>query len=227
MSSAVRWLRNPAVLFPAPIAAILLLLLNVAEVDVYVGGMPEPPKDPPTADMGLPLGLSRELVCECACEHCRHQARVESAATIYKVIDADGWYRLFWCGDDTYYFDDVSYFLNALENRTWKEASGVRILYIVYERACSEDKPRHACSTGIPARVKLQYRLVLGGIPPVPGGRLTDPKGLIELPAAMAGDAIRPYYGHFRGEPIGSLLALGWVLDKAPEVEYEPCSCGR
>lgn len=227
MSSAARWLHEPAAILPALAAAILLLILNLSEADIYVGGLPEPPKEPPSADMGLPPGLSREVVCDCACEHCHHLARVESAATLYKVVDADGWYRLFWSGDDTYYFDDLSYFLNALENRTWKEASGVRILYIVYQRGCPEDEPQHACSSEIPVRVRLQYRLALGGMPSVPGGRLTDPRGMIELPAALPGDAIRPYYGYFRGEPIGAALSLGWALDAAPQVEYGPCSCGR
>jgi hypothetical protein len=227
MNSAARWLRNPAAIL-APLAAIVfLLLLNLSEVDVYVGGTPEPPKDPPSTDIALPLNLSREAVCECACEHCHHLARVESAATVYKVVDADGWYRLFWAGDDTYYFDDVSYFLNALENRTWKEAAGRRVLHILYEKSCPEEEPRHACSTEIPVRVTLTYRLVLGGVPAVPAGRLTDPRGMIELPIAMPGEALRPYYGHFRGETVGALLALGWVLDTAPEVEYGPCSCGR
>jgi len=227
MNSGAKSLLKPAVWAPSLAAVIGILALNLSETDFYFGGTTEKPTDPPPLTMGLPPGISREVVCPCACEHCHHLARVESAATIYQIDDADGWYRLFWAGDDTYYFTDVSYFLTALENRTWRQATGWRVLVIAFERSCPEEEPRHECSKETLSRVTLTYRLVLGGPGAVPSMPMTDPKGLATLPAALPGEAMRLYEGHFRGESQAAVLTLGWVLDGPPRVEYASCACGR
>jgi len=80
----------------------VVLWLNLKEPDLYdhaLAGEPAGPVNQETPKW-LPEGvaLSENLL----------KVRVE---------DGDGWYRLFWAGSETYWFDDAAYFAGALVNR--------------------------------------------------------------------------------------------------------------
>lgn len=217
--------RFEAVAFPILSLVIVFLLLNLGETDTYLFGSEEP-LEPVAFSRGIEhLAPTREVVCKCACEHCHHIARVTSAVAVFRVVDSDGWYRLFWAGDDVYYFNDLSYFLTALENRTWREADGILSVTIDYEKNCPPWEPEHECESRIPVRVRLEYHLAIEGQQaPVPG-TATGPEGRVRFPRWIP-EALRRFEAVFRGKVYRETVSVGWVLDESSiQVEYGPCRC--
>lgn len=211
------------------LAALLALLwLNLQESDVYFEGTDEPVRPASAGGWEPPAGLTPEYRCGCeACGAeggCVYAARVLDAASVYRVVDGDGWYRLFWAGDDTYYFADVSRFLSAMENRSWSRAEGVRRYDIAYERRCSYSGGEHACADPVPVRVRLAYTLVLG--PPPAAEPIRD--GPLEIPTWLP-DAARSYETVYRDRVLSSVVTVGWVLAERDGVSIDraPCRCPR
>ncbi len=89
--------------------AAVVLWLNLKEPDLYDHALAGEPAGPVNQDtpQWLPEGveLSENLL----------KVRVE---------DGDGWYRLFWAGSETYWFDDAAYFAGALVNRYSRMVDG-------------------------------------------------------------------------------------------------------
>jgi hypothetical protein len=88
--------------------AAVVLWLNYREPDIYLYALDGPPSEPlHESPPGWFPAVDELTECRIVC----------------RVDDHDGWYRLFWAGTDTSWFDDASYFGAALVNpsaRTWE-----------------------------------------------------------------------------------------------------------
>lgn len=102
--------------------AIVLLVLNLRERDLYLEGKSAPPPGPVNLD---PTDATLSwLSLTTVHDGCEHKLEILENHRWMRIRDHDGWYRLFWAGDDLYYFDDPSPFGVALGNPTAREASG-------------------------------------------------------------------------------------------------------
>ena len=121
-------------------STIVLLILNLRERDYYPGGTPTPPAGPGPEDTAI-LGILPSI------EHdgCIHTAEFSENRRWLRVRDRDGWYRLFWAGDDFYYFDDVAAFHHALGNKTACDPSGEWSIFVTY-------RPPSGCVRGAESR---------------------------------------------------------------------------
>jgi hypothetical protein len=103
-AAVVPWIASSLLAFAA-----VVLWLNLKEPDLYDHALPGEPAGPVNQETPkwLPEGveLSENLL----------KVRVE---------DGDGWYRLFWAGSETYWFDDAAYFAGALVNRYSRMVEG-------------------------------------------------------------------------------------------------------
>lgn len=117
--------------------AIVVLVLNLRERDDYLDGRPDPPAGPINVDSddGALAWLPRTI------EHdgCVHRAEFLENLRWLRLRDRDGWYRLFWAGDETYYYDDPSPFNAAMKNPTSCDPSGEWKISVAYRAAnCPE-----------------------------------------------------------------------------------------
>mgnify|MGYP001598220482 CR=1 FL=1 len=142
---------------------VLILYLNLRERDFYADGQANQPKGPVNVepnDGGLPwLPLHEEH------DGCVHSAEFTENHSWCRVRDHDGWYRLFWAGDEVYYFEDPSPLHQAMLNPTARDATGEWRIAVTY-------RPPPTCSR--PATT-LRFRLALevgdAAIPPDPPDR--------------------------------------------------------
>jgi hypothetical protein len=90
-----------------------LLVLNLRERDHFVMGSLEAvdAHDPP-----LPPSWSHE-----ACEHPLELLESKGRLTLR---DRDGWHRLFWAGDETYYYQELTHLAAELANPTASDPRG-------------------------------------------------------------------------------------------------------
>lgn len=102
--------------------AVVLLALNLRERDLYLEGKPHPPPGPLNLDPTD--GTLSWLTLTTEHEGCVHTLELLENHRWLRIRDHDGWYRLFWAGDDLYYFDDPSPFNIALGNPTARDPSG-------------------------------------------------------------------------------------------------------
>jgi hypothetical protein len=196
-------------------AVILLLLLNLSEVDYYPGALSEPPiREGPT---GAPPGASEAAA---GCHHGRHPLKEAVGAATFRVVDRNGWYRLFWASDVALHFDDPAMFLAALENDTCAEPSGEWRVTLRYRDECRTPWPVLFCAGEIPREVRLLYRATLVDQVPDSFDLASDERGLIRYPLKVLG----------AGREIGRLgktQFILWELQGRPQVTYGPCGCGR
>ncbi len=132
-----------------------LLLLNLSEKDYFPYAKTEPPAGP--INLPAPTWLPDTISHPCTlCGVCEHKLEVKESHCVLKLHDHDGWYRLFWAGDDTWYYGDPSYFAAALSDPggavvegTWRIQG--RYLSPAHDHACGR-------ASGI-AGFDLLYRL--------------------------------------------------------------------
>jgi hypothetical protein len=159
-----------ALLLPASLAVVALLLaLNYLEPDVYPEGSPVPPPPGPNVDAGDPF--LRQILPETfthgcdLCGPCAHPVELVEARREASLTDHDGWYRLFWAGDDTYWYDDPVFLVQGTTRRTAGPVQGRFTIRARTGPAAHGRKPPHPCGE-IPAEIDLEYDLGLAETPP-------------------------------------------------------------
>ena len=126
---------KPALFWPLTAllgAAIVILVLNLLERDVYEHGElapPPPGSNVPDDDALFTRLFPREFVHTCAtCGECRHPYEIVENRRAMSLRDRDGWYRLFWARDETYHYDDPVYLAAGYQNRTAEDPSGTWLI---------------------------------------------------------------------------------------------------
>lgn len=202
-----------------PAAAIALLLLNIFERDIYEFGRRRPPKD-----RSVPLitqVLPERLVHACtACGECTHPIEVLESRRLLSIRDRDGWYRLFWAADETYYYEDPVHFAAEFANATAQEPRGDWTIRARIGPATHAAASPHECGT-IPGIVELEYRLTVAEEPPE------------ERSASAAGSPLKisdtfPLLSYRYDVPHRpSMLHFIWKLARPPRIDAVPCRCAK
>lgn len=113
-------------LLAALTAAAILLALNYFEPDTYENFTPPPSGANVDKDDGLLWRVLPEAFVHPAPDgkQCRHPMELVESRRVMSLTDHDGWYRLFWAGDDEYHFDDPVFLVAAMNKRTSGAAQG-------------------------------------------------------------------------------------------------------
>lgn len=161
--------------------AALLLTLNVLEPDRYLHGLEAPTEADQTVDP--PPWMPAVLAHPCAdCGPCLHELRLDECRIDARILDEDGWYRLFWAGDETYHYADPAYFSGELKNGSARAAGGEWVIAGRYEPMF--DCGPHACPSA-PAPFRLTFRLRLSDLDPDAHVPLLDASGSFAVPTAF------------------------------------------
>lgn len=114
------------VLLAALTAAALLLALNYFEPDTYENFVPAPSGPNVDKHDGLLWRVLPEAFLHSGPDGkpCRHPVELVESRRVMTLTDHDGWYRLFWAGDDEYFFDDPVFLVAAMNKRTSGAAQG-------------------------------------------------------------------------------------------------------
>lgn len=178
-------------------AALWILILNLMEVDYYPGGLSDrrvvTGPDPETAKSYLPLSFTHGS--------CTHAGTVVRNEMEFSLVDVDGWYRLLWSGAETYYYEDLAYFLQGMECSTATDPSGRWRLRIEYARSCVEP---------VPGAIELDYRLSLGACLEDEFG--TEDTGLLKFGRRFGG-AMRRFETRFAGAALSTPVEVVWTLE--------------
>jgi hypothetical protein len=126
---------------------IVVLYLNLHELDFYPGGSTEPP----TGNSSFTPPWFPETIIREGREY-----RLELKENRLELVlqDRDGWYRLFWAGDDTYYYSDPGHFSGGLKNRTAHSPAGTWTTSAVYVPTSAEE------TVEFPLIYIAEYRIV-------------------------------------------------------------------
>ena len=221
------------ILIPLMAASILLLLLNIRERDFYEYG--EPVEDP-SSFVGRPHQIGEEdtfltalmpepfvHVCPTR-KDCSHPIELIEASRDLWVIDRDGWYRLFWSGDDVYTFKDLVHLAEAMRNPTADAPAGHVILRFRVEPASHPKGEPHKCGD-IPTTYSVHYYLEHSEDPVDPSPGADGLYSGIPMPEKIP--ALAFLYEGLPHRP--SILYYFWRLD-GPETRIEttrPCACGK
>ena len=208
--------RAPWVVAALLVPAAVVLLLNLREKDYYDHGSPVPvdpfaAKDDPV--LGRLIPETYRHPCP-VCGDCTHPVEVVENRRELSLRDHDGWYRLFWAADETFYYEELVYLAAGLQNRSARDPRGRWFLRLRLGPAAHGRVEAHACGT-VPGEVTLDYALVAGETP-------LEPVPVDGLPGA------------WRSWPVltqemiadGRLLHLGWHA-ATPHVQASACDCGR
>ena len=206
MKSAFPWILTALGAFVA-----FMLYLNTTEMDYYENGSLTPVAGDPSPDPAFRLLASEEVRHSCSiCGDCVHPVEIVENRRTLSLRDRDGWYKLFWAADETYYFEELQHLAANYENRTADNPSGSwtitgRILPSVH-KGC----PAHECGPVNPG-FTLTYSLVVRESPitPNPGGSLYH-----ALTYPYSGNKLPPS------------LNFGWELQTAHYPQPVPCPCG-
>lgn len=197
-------------------ATIVILLLNYLEVDRYPKGLDASP-GPRNAD--LPIWFPRLMLHGCVyCETCPHRFALSECRLSVTVTDHDGWYRLFWAGDDSYVYDEPEAVAAALRNSTAELTDS--ILTIRGRYAPVEAADPHPCPAAA-GEVELRYRLRHGTFPGF-GRPAVDPSGTLSV--------ARTFYWSQRKSPNDPAGDLWWELENPSTfagTKAVPCPCGH
>jgi hypothetical protein len=201
---------------------LLVLLLNLRENDCYERGSLTPPRgDTVTGEDGTFRRIIPETIAHpCpVCGDCAHPVEILQNRRVFSLRDHDGWYKIFWAGDETYYWDDPPFFAASLRNATARDPRGT---WTIRGRL---GPPAHGAApppSGAPApgEFLLEYELVVSPSPlpeesPLPAGTPFSPPRTINHFSFYPDVPRLPY-----------LLYFGWRLawSKVPPL---PCPCGK
>jgi hypothetical protein len=215
-----RWLLPPALLF-----AIVVLVLSLRERDQYESGALLPPADAtvPGDDPSFRALLPSPLVHACpTCGECTHALDVLENRRTFRLLDEDGWYKLFWAGDETYHYEDPIVLAACLRNSTARDPRGRWTLRARVGRATHGALPPHECSA-VPGEIFLSYELVVS---PEPIGSATIPVPGTSFQIARTLELFAYRYGDVPHLP--SVLHFGWKLEEpAAAAAGAPCACGK
>jgi len=201
-------------------ALILLLVLNLGEIDHYEFGTETPLPPGNNVDEDDP-GLARILpemkfVHACpGCGECVHHFEIVENRRVLQLHDHDGWYKLFWAGDDEYYYTDpVHLIADWGQNRTAEDPKGLWTIRVRSGPASHPQGASHECGR-LPREISLTYALVFSDAPLDETYYSGD--GPLRLLQTF------PWLYSNPGKPV----SLGWRLQGSPHVEVAPCDCSR
>jgi hypothetical protein len=203
-------------------AAAFLLALNHFEPDVYENGSPEPPPPGSNVEADDPLlerALPRELRHECPdCGPCIHPLILLENRRTMSLVDHDGWYRLFWAGDDRYWYDDPVWLAQGLSRRTAGEAEGSWRIRAKAGPARHAGGRKHACGA-VAEEIEVDYALVVGADS---GTADEDEVGGVRIATFL------PWLLQRVDTEAGPrTLSLGWKRAGPAKAASGPCACSR
>ncbi|HLY10320.1 MAG TPA: hypothetical protein VKW04_13515 [Planctomycetota bacterium] len=201
-------------------ALIVLLVLNLNEIDHYEFGTETPPAPGNNVDADDP-GFSRifperSFVHACpGCGECVHRYEILENRRVLQMVDHDGWYKLFWAGDDLYYYSDpVHLIADWGQNRTAESPTGTWTIRVRTAAATHAPGAPHECGR-LPREISLTYALTFSDAPlddtPYSGD---GPMKILQAFSWLTSNSGRP-------------VSLGWRLQGAPAVEVAPCDCSH
>lgn len=199
---------------------ILVLVLNLREVDDYEFGTETPPapgNNVPADDFAFQrIVPDLKFVHACAgCGECVHPFEIVENRRVMSMVDHDGWYKLFWAADETYYYADPIHMLADWgRNRTAESPRGAWSIRLRAAPATHRGAPAHECGQ-IPREIALRYELVPTQEPLEDTFHSGD--GPLKIVQSFSWFVTNP------GRP----LALGWRLTGTPAVEAAACPCAR
>jgi hypothetical protein len=203
-----RWL--PWLLTALGAFVAFALFLNTREKDYYEYGSLSPVAGHPELDPVFPHLVPTELKHDCpSCGACVHPVEVIRNERSLSLRDHDGWYKLFWAGDETYHFEEVQHLAASYENRTARDPEGTWTLHFRAGPPPHERAAPHDCG---PFRSEFIwiYRL-----------RVNEVRG--EPSAALGPGLVFPYSGN----KLPPLLHFGWQLSGTADLPPAPCPCGK
>jgi len=200
---------------------ILVLLLNLRENDCYERGSLTPPHgDTVSGEDGIFRRIIPETIAHpCpACGDCAHAVEILQNRRVFSIRDHDGWYKLFWAGDETYYWDDAPVFAASLRNATARDPRGTWTIRGRLGPSAHGAVPPHS-RTPATGEFLLEYELVVS-----PSPLTEEPLGTgtpHPIPRTLDGFSVYPDVPH-----LPDILYFGWRLawSRIPAV---PCLCGK
>lgn len=198
----------------------VLLLFNLNETDRYEFGTAATPAAGNSVDVDDP-GFARlfpemRFVHACpGCGECVHRFEVLENRRILSLRDHDGWYKVFWARDETYYYDDpVQLTADWGANRTAEAPTGTWSIRVRSGPATHPAGQAHDCGL-LPREIALTYALDFSDAP------LDD--------TSWSGDGPLKVLQTFAWltSYSGKSISLGWRLQGAPGIEVAPCGCSR
>jgi hypothetical protein len=204
MKAAVPWLLTAFGAFVA-----FILFLNLREKDYYEGGSLTPVAGDPAADPVFHSLIPSEFRHACpTCGDCAHPVEVLENRRTLSILDHDGWYKLFWAADETYYFEELQQLAACWENRTAEEVKGTWTIVLRAGPALHAATPAHSC-TRMPVDTVRHYVLAAQNTPFEPQDRVQ--------PAIVY---------RYDGDKFGPFVHFGWRL-AGNEVSGVSCPCGK
>jgi len=215
MKRAVPWVLMGLMAF-----LIAVLLLNLREKDYYDGGSLTPPDgDGPSLDNLLPSLVPPKFVHVCpTCGECTHPIEIVENRRTLTLRDHDGWYKLFWAGDETYYFDDLVFLAACLENSTSRQPKGDWIIRTRVGAPTHSVGNPHECGQ-ILQEFMVWYALVTTTGPVREGSAELSP--CLNVPRYIQAFA-RP----MRAKGLPPVFHFGWHLVDN-NVSSRVCPCGQ
>lgn len=192
-------------------AAIVILVLNLLERDVYEHGSltPPPPGSNVPDDDALFTRLPREFIHRCAtCGDCSHPLEIVENRRVMTLRDHDGWYRLFWAADEIYHYEDPVYLAQGLQNPSARDPEGTWLIRARIGPPAHGASAPHACPE-VPGEKAWLYQFFLSERP------IEPPEGLQVL-AYRCRATHRP-----------PVIHLGWRPTGTMEHSPSPCACGK
>lgn len=193
--------------------AIVILVLNLLERDVYEHGTlapPPPGSNVPDDDPLMERLFPREFAHPCpTCGECRHALEILQNRREMTLRDHDGWYRLFWARGETYHYDDPIYFAEGLQNPTARDPQGTWMVLARIGPAAHGPSAAHAC-TEIPREKAWIYELFAG-----------------ERPIDEARGEVQALVYRTRAAHLPPALHLGWRPSGTMVHSPSPCPCGK
>jgi hypothetical protein len=201
-------------------ALVVLLLFNLTETDRYDFGV-ETPTAPGNNVDAEDAAFSRvfpelKFVHACAgCGECVHRFEIVENRRVLTLHDHDGWYKVFWAADDTYYYSDpVHLIADWGQNRTAEAPAGTWSIRLRAGAPTHASGAAHDCGQ-LPREIALEYVLDFSESPLDETFHSGD--GPLKILKSFAWLVTNP------GKPV----SLGWKLSGPPRVVVEPCACSK
>jgi hypothetical protein len=197
---------------------VVLLVLNLREADDYEFGSLTPPAkgtNVPIDDYAFQRIFPEfKFTHACpGCGECVHPFEVIENRRVLSMLDHDGWYKVFWAADETYFYTDPIHMLADWgNNRTAENPTGTWKIRLRAGSATHRSAPAHDCGQ-IPREIAVSYELVSSPDPVDEATHSGD--GPMKIPQSFSWLTTNP------GKP----MSLGWRLVGTPVVDAAPCPC--
>jgi len=202
------------------VALVVLLVLNLGERDYYEFGTETPTAAGNNVD-AEDAAFSRifpdlRFVHACpGCGECVHRFEILENRRVLTIRDHDGWYKVFWAQDDTYYYSDpVHLIADWGQNRSAEAPTGTWSIRLRAGAPTHASGAAHDCGQ-LPREIALDYVLDFSESPLDETFHSGD--GPLKILQTFTWLVSNP------GKPV----SLGWKLSGAPKVLVEPCACSK